>query len=529
MTDTAASDAVSAATAAAAPAAVPSPSVSEAGASAAAPAASGPTPLVNEIENFFDGKLTGNSILDFKLFADFTIGNLIGVLIIAVVVFVLIKIVSRLIRRGLSGKIDAKNIDGTVKLACGVIIFLGILGASPLLHIDFNGLLVAGGVVGVAVGFASQNTLSNFIAGILLMIERPIGIGDEINIAGFEGYVETISLLSTKIKTYDGDILRIPNSTVFSAQITNLVTNVARRFVYSIDIRYTDDAEKAVRIIRETALRNPYILTEPAPSIYVNELGAHGINILVKLWSPSQYWWDAKIEVLWTLFKALRKGGIDIPFNQLTLWYGEDDAAKLQSSIDTDKSAAEIIGHKKEGGCFMKNSESCTEPGSDPGVFSRALADTASPEMEVRRAAEEVLAAEIVSSPGRIGEVIEAIRTGDVTSRWYLSRALIKAGDLMSGSDDLIAVLIEHAAGEEDSDVLRYIGAVLASFGEKAVRPLISLFASENAKARGMAASALDRIGQPALDELLAAAKSENPAVRVCAGLVLQKGGVYRY
>lgn len=170
-----------------------------------------------------------------------------------------------------------------------------------------------------------------------------------------------------------------------------------------------------------------------------------------------------------------------------------------------------------------------SDPSSEPDVFSRAVSDTASPEMEVRRAAEEVLAAEIVSSPGRIGDVIEAIRTGDVTSRWYLSRALIKAGSLMSGSDDLIAVLIEYAAGEEDSEVLRYTGAVLASFGEKAVHPLISLFSSENPKARGMAASALERIGQPALEELLAAAKSENPAVRICAGLVLQKGGVFNY
>ncbi len=321
---------------------------------AASTSALTPASISGEIKDFFEGDPTGNSILDFKLFADFTVGNLIGVLIIALVVFILIKIISHLIRRGLSGKVDAKNIDGTVKLACGVLIFFGILAASPLLHIDFNGLLVAGGVVGVAVGFASQNTLSNFIAGILLMIERPIGIGDEINIAESEGYVESISLLSTKIKTYDGDILRIPNSTVFSAKITNLVTNVARRFVYSIDIRYTDDAEKAVKIIRETALRNPYILTEPAPSIYVNELGAHGINILVKLWSPSQYWWDAKIEVLWTLFKALREGGIDIPFNQLTLWYGEDDAAKLQNNINTDKSAAEIIGHKKEEGVLYE-------------------------------------------------------------------------------------------------------------------------------------------------------------------------------
>ncbi|MDO5847389.1 MAG: HEAT repeat domain-containing protein [Methanocorpusculum sp.] len=166
---------------------------------------------------------------------------------------------------------------------------------------------------------------------------------------------------------------------------------------------------------------------------------------------------------------------------------------------------------------------------SDADVFSRAVSDAASPDMEVRRAAEDVLAAEIVSSPDRIGDVIEAIRMGDVTSRWYLSRALIKAGDIMNGSDDLIVALIGHAAGEEDSEVLRYIGAVLASFGEKAVSPLISLFSLENPKARGMAASALERIGQPALEELLAAAKSDNPSVRICAGLVLQKGGVYKY
>ncbi|MDO5847390.1 MAG: mechanosensitive ion channel family protein [Methanocorpusculum sp.] len=313
-----------------------------------APASVSSSSLIGELGKLFDGGLTGNVILDFKLIGDFTIGNLLAVILITILVIVASRVVSRLLRRGLSGKVDAKNIDGLVKLVCWIIFFIGLLIASPQLHIDLSGLLVAGGVVGVAVGFASQNTLSNFIAGILLMIERPIGIGDEINIADSEGYVESISLLSTKIKTYDGDILRIPNSTVFSANITNLVTNVARRFTYSIDIRYTDDADTAVKIIRETALQNPYILTEPAPSIYVNELGAHGINILVKLWSPSQYWWDAKIEVLWTLFKALRKGGIDIPFNQLTLWYGEDDAAKLQNNLDTDKSAAEIIGHKKE-------------------------------------------------------------------------------------------------------------------------------------------------------------------------------------
>ncbi|HJJ30664.1 MAG TPA: mechanosensitive ion channel family protein [Methanocorpusculum sp.] len=306
--------------------------------------------IIENIGTMMQGGATGNSLLDTVVFGEVTIGNLIAVAIIIIAAIVLKRIISSVIRRVLSGKVDAKNSDGLVKLASWTIYFIAFLVICPQLHIDISGLLVAGGVVGVAIGFASQSTLSNLVAGILLMIERPISVGDVVIINDTEGYVESISLLSTHIKTYDGIILRIPNEKVFSSDIRNCVSSVARRFRYDVDISYSDDADTAVKIIRETISRHPYALVEPAPSIYVEELGAHGIRVVVKIWAPSEYkyWWSAKSELLWQIFKDLCKAGVDIPFNQLTIWYGKENAEKLLENIDSDKSAEEIIGKKPE-------------------------------------------------------------------------------------------------------------------------------------------------------------------------------------
>ena len=155
--------------------------------------------------------------------------------------------------------------------------------------------------------------------------------------------------------------------------------------------------------------------------------------------------------------------------------------------------------------------------------MSDVFSDVKSSDMTVRRNAEDELVNMILQDSSIITTVLEEIRKGDVTSRWYLARALTKSGK------PVIPVLISHAETEKDAVVQKYIGAVLASFKEAAVEPLVGLFSSENPLARGMAASALERIGQPSLDALLKAAQSDNPTVRICAGLVLQKGGIYDY
>ncbi|HJJ36465.1 MAG TPA: mechanosensitive ion channel family protein [Methanocorpusculum sp.] len=308
------------------------------------------TGLKNALDVVATGKATGISFLDFRLVGEFTVGNLIAVLVIAFVAFLVVKLVTYAIRHRLRGKVDPKNTDGLVKIVTWIIILIAFLVASPQLHLDLTGLLAAGGVLGIALGFASQNTLSNLVAGVMLILEHPFSFGDIVVIDGTEGYIEKISLISTHIKTYDGVILRIPNTTVFNARITNCVSNVARRFIYKVDISYADDAEKASAIIRGTVEKHPYALTEPAPDIYVDDLGAHGINVMIKIWAPSQYYWPTQHELLWEIFKALRDGGVDIPFNQLVLWYGEENAKKLCENIDNDRPATEILkGSLKEG------------------------------------------------------------------------------------------------------------------------------------------------------------------------------------
>ncbi len=292
--------------------------------------------------------LTG--IADSIVFANLTLGNIILFAVFLILTFIVARLASSILRRTLSGKTEAKTIDLTIKFVRTIIYVLGIILACSQLKIDLSGLLVAGGVVGVAVGFASQNTLSNLVAGILLMFERPINVGDSIIVNGTEGYVEGIGLLSTRVRTYSGLYVRIPNDSLFTSEITNLVSNVARRFDYSISIRYSDDAKKAIKAAKRVIEQHPYALKNPVPSIYVDELGAHGIELKVRIWSPSGFWWDARTELLWTIFKALRQDDIDVPFDQLTLWFGNEDAVKLSRSLEegTDMTVEEILGKSEK-------------------------------------------------------------------------------------------------------------------------------------------------------------------------------------
>ena len=290
------------------------------------------------------------SILDSLIYGQLTVGNVVVFFLLLVATFVIARIISGILRRTLAGKTEAKTIDLTVKSVRTVIYVIGVIVACSQLKIDLSGLLVAGGVVGVAAGFASQNTLSNLVAGILLMFERPISIGDSSVVNGTEGYVEGIGLLSTRVRTYSGLYVRIPNDSLFTSEITNMVSNVARRFDYNISIRYTDDAKKAIKATKKVIEEHPYALKNPAPSVYVDTLGAHGIELKVRIWSPSGFWWDARTELLWTIFKALRQEDIDVPFDQLTVWFGEEDAAKLSRSLEagTDMTVEEILGKSEK-------------------------------------------------------------------------------------------------------------------------------------------------------------------------------------
>lgn len=248
------------------------------------------------------------------------------------------------LQRTLKDKMDKEHLNILLKtIYYGLIVFAIVGVIFPILDIDTSGLLVAGGVVGIVIGFASQSIVGNFISGIFLMIERPIKIGDQVNIDNKLGYVEDIKIISTIIRTYDGLYIRLPNETVFTTSITNYVANLARRFEYVVGIRYEDDADEAIRIIKELIDEQPYALVNPSPYVFVDNLGDNAVNIIVRVWAPATEWFDLRTKLLWIIKKTLEENGIEIAFPQRTVWFASELSTRNMNSNLDENSAGERI------------------------------------------------------------------------------------------------------------------------------------------------------------------------------------------
>ncbi len=254
--------------------------------------------------------------LDTVVFGNVTVLDLIVFTISVVIIVILARLIAIYLKRALSDRMERGELDKLVKVIQIAIILLGVWFALPSFDIDIGQLLVVGGTVGLIIAFASQKIVSNLGSGIFLLIERPIKIGDAIRIGKTSGTVNQIRILSTIVKTYEGIYVRIPNEEVFTSEITNYVANPALRFEYLINIGYGDDAGKAVRIIRELLDEHPFVLKNPAPSVFVSDLGDSGVELTIYIWAPSRVWWDVRTELLQKIKEALDREGIEIPLPQ---------------------------------------------------------------------------------------------------------------------------------------------------------------------------------------------------------------------
>ena len=194
-----------------------------------------------------------------------------------------------------------------------IVVFVSIL---PLIGIDPSGLLLAGGITGIIIGFASQNIVGNLVSGLFLMIERPIRIGDQVQINDVSGYITDIRIISTLIRTYDGLLVRIPNQQVFTTNITNIVGHPVRRFEWTIGIRYSDDANAAIWLIKDLIDKEPFALLNPSPSVFVNDLGESSVKLIIRIWAPVSEWFGLKTRLLWNIKQTLEENGIEIQFPQ---------------------------------------------------------------------------------------------------------------------------------------------------------------------------------------------------------------------
>ncbi len=271
--------------------------------------------------------------LNYIIYGDVTLFLLILAVLVFVGALILSKLIAVQLRKTFTDRMVKEQLDIITKIVSYGIIVIAIIWIMPVLGIEPSGLLVAGGIVGLAVGFASQSIIGNLISGIFLMGERPVKIGDLIDISGNLGFVEDIQIISTSIRTLDGNFVRIPNETVFTSSITNYTSNPVRRFEYTVGISYADDADQAMQVIRNLINAHPLALVNPAPQVYVESLGDSSVDIIVRIWSPSTQWFGVKMEMLWNIKKAIEEAGIEIPFPQRVLWHGADkgDEETLQA------------------------------------------------------------------------------------------------------------------------------------------------------------------------------------------------------
>ncbi len=253
-----------------------------------------------------------------------TVESLLYFAVILVVGIAVARVVSKNVRRALMERLPKSERELLVKLVYYGIVLWALVIALPQLKFDLSGLLVAGGIAGLVIGFASQSVVSNLVSGLFLMFEHPIKIGDGINVAGVSGSVEDIRILSTIVKTHDGIFTRIPNEKVFTSNITNYVHNAARRFEYQISVRYEDDADAAIRIIKEVIWTHPFALKSPAPSVFVDNFGDDGVNLTAYIWAPARNWWDVRTSLLWQIKQKLEENGIEMPYPQRTVWFADE-------------------------------------------------------------------------------------------------------------------------------------------------------------------------------------------------------------
>ncbi|MCS7121507.1 MAG: mechanosensitive ion channel family protein [Archaeoglobaceae archaeon] len=264
-------------------------------------------------------------MIDITVYGDVTVLDLIIAFTAIFLSVMIAKIVGLKLRRLLSDKISKDQLELILKVTYYSIVLIAVVSILPILGISLTGLLVAGGITGIILGFASQNVVSNFISGLFLLAEKPIKIGDQVTIEGVSGFVEDVRVMSTIIRTYDGLYVRIPNQRVFTSNITNLVANVARRFEYTVSISYSDDAEKAINIIKEIVEENPFVLKNPEPQVFVNNLGENGVDLVVRIWVPVTELSNVRVSLLWKIKKALEDNGIEIPFPQRVIRFARSE------------------------------------------------------------------------------------------------------------------------------------------------------------------------------------------------------------
>lgn len=203
-----------------------------------------------------------------------------------------------------------------VSIASKAVVFIGLLIALSQIGIELAPLLTGFGVAGIIIGFALQDTLSNFASGLMILIYRPYDVGDMVKVSGVQGTVKDMNLVSTTVQTIDNQRLVIPNNKIWGDVINNITAERVRRVDMVFGIGYSDDIDKAKSVLNDIIIAHPLVLKKPEHMIKLHTLNTSSVDFVVRPWVKTDDYWDVYWDVTETVKKRFDEEGITIPFPQ---------------------------------------------------------------------------------------------------------------------------------------------------------------------------------------------------------------------
>ena len=206
-----------------------------------------------------------------------------------------------------------------------VLLLFVVIAALSQLGINTNSLVALLGAAGLAIGLSLQSSLSNFAAGVMLIIFRPFTKGNFVEAGGATGVVDKISIFTTTLTTTDNKEVIVPNGAIINGNITNYSARPTRRVDMVFGISYDDDIRKAKEILEQIIAADERVLPEPAPVIALGALAESSVNFLVRPWAKQEDYWG----LLWDTTEAVKlkfdEAGITIPYPQVDVHFSKTE------------------------------------------------------------------------------------------------------------------------------------------------------------------------------------------------------------
>lgn len=242
-------------------------------------------------------------------------------LIAALAIFVIGRIVARLLRKVIGKAMEKGGVDSTLirfvtNLAYAGLMTFVIIAALGQLGVQTASFVAVIGAAGLAVGLALQGSLANFAAGVLMIIFKPFKVGDFIEGGGTAGIVEEVGIFTTHLKTPDNKAIIIPNAKISGDNIINYSAKDTRRIDLTASCSYGDDLDKVRKVLEDIVTSDERILKDPAPTIGILSLGESSIDFCVRPWVKSADYWDVFFATQEAIKKRFDADGISIPFPQ---------------------------------------------------------------------------------------------------------------------------------------------------------------------------------------------------------------------